>query len=222
MLFPDFNENFTVVDDLDTAPAFPPFPDIQGLAEKHNPDLRSAMQTVSASDLEVKAAKSAFLPTLTVETDYGIEANCFAFRCARASFPEVGVVPNLGYFLTAVLDIPVWDWGTLRSKLHQAEYKQQTAKSQLSETQRATVAQLYSLYNEALLSRAAIEDARVTSELAAEGLRLINLRYQGGASPALEVVDAEISLVTAQNAYADAQVRYRTVLANLQTFTGSF
>jgi outer membrane protein TolC len=222
MLFPDFNENYTVVDDLDSAPALPPFPDIQALAEKQNPDLRAAMQTVSGSDLEVKAAKTAFLPTLTVETDYGIEANCFALRCSRASFPEVGVVPNLGYFLSAVLDIPVWDWGTLRSKLHQAEYKQQTAKSQLSQTQRTMVGQLYALYDEALLTRTALEDARATSELAAEGLRLTNLRYQAGASPAIEVVDAETSLVTARNAYADAQVRYRTVLANLQTFTGSF
>jgi outer membrane protein TolC len=48
------------------------------------------------------------------------------------------------------------------------------------------------------------------------------LRYQAGASPATEVVDAETALVTARNAYADAQVRYRTLLATLQTFAGSF
>jgi outer membrane protein TolC len=222
MLFPSFSENFTVVDDLDSAPALPPFPDIQALAEKQNPDMRAAMETLRESDLDIKSAKSAFLPTITVETDYGIEANCFALRCARASFPEVGVVPNLGYFLTATLELPVWDWGTLRSKLHQAQYKQRTAKSQLTLAQRTAVGELYALYDEALLARAALDDARTTAELATEGLRLTNLRYQGGASPATEVVDSETSLVTARNAYADAQVRYRTVLANLQTFTGSF
>jgi outer membrane protein TolC len=222
MLFPSFSENFTVVDDLDSAPALPPFPDIQALAEKQNPDMRAAMETLRQSDLDIKSAKSAFLPTITVETDYGIEANCFALRCARASFPEVGVVPNLGYFLTATLELPVWDWGTLRSKLHQAQYKQQTAKSQLTLAQRTAVGELYALYDEALLARAALDDARTTAELATEGLRLTNLRYQGGASPATEVVDSQASLVTARNAYADAQVRYRTVLANLQTFTGSF
>ena len=61
-----------------------------------------------------------------------------------------------------------------------------------------------------------------TAELAAESLRLTNLRYSGGAAPASDVVDAETALVTARNAYADAQVRYRMLLANLQTFTGSF
>jgi len=192
------------------------------MAEKENPDLRAALETARESELDVKAAKAAFLPTLTVETDLGIEANCFATRCARAAFPEIGVVPNLGYFLTAVLEVPVWDWGTLRSKLHQAEYKQQSTKAQLGLTQRTAVSELYATYDEALVARAALEDARTTAELATEGLRLTNLRYQGGASPATEVVDAETSLVTARNAYADAQIRYRTLLATLQTFTGSF
>src|ERR1700692_781537 len=225
ILFPDFNENFSVVDDLDSAPALPPFPEIQGMAEKQNPDIRVAVETAREADLDVKLAKSAFLPTLTVDTDYGIEANCFALHCTRASVqsdPAVGVVPNLGYFLTAALTVPVWDWGTLRSKLHQAEYKQQSAKAQLSLAQRMYLSELYATYDEAIIARSALEDSRRTAELATESLRLTNLRYTGGASPATEVVDAETTLVTARNAYADAQVRYRTLLANLQTFTGSF
>jgi outer membrane protein TolC len=225
IIFPDFNENFTVVDDLDSAPALPPFPEVQEMAEKQNPDLRVALETAREADLDVKLAKSAFLPTLTVDTDYGIEANCFALHCTRASLqtdPAVGVVPNLGYFLTAALTVPVWDWGTLRSKLHQAEYKQQSARAALSLAKRMDVSELYATYDEAIIARSALEESRRTAELAAEGLRLTNLRYTGGASPASEVVDAETTLVTARNAYADAQVRYRTLLANLQTFTGSF
>jgi outer membrane protein TolC len=226
ILFSDFNENFTVVDDLDSAPALPPFPEVQAMAEKQNPDMRVALETAREAEFDVKLAKSAFLPTLTVDMDYGIEANCFALHCTRASVaaPDqgVGVVPNLGYFLTAALTVPVWDWGTLRSKLHQAEYKQQSAKAALTQAQRMDISELYATYDEAMVARGALEEARKTAELAVEGLRLTNLRYEGGASPASEVVDAETSLVTARNAYADAQVRYRTLLATLQTFTGSF
>jgi outer membrane protein TolC len=225
ILFPDFNENFSVVDDLDSAPALPPFPEAQAMAEKQNPDLGVALETLRESDLDVKLAKTAFLPTLTVDTDYGIEANCFALHCTRASVqndPAVGVVPNLGYFLTAALTVPVWDWGTLRSKLHQAEYKQQSAKAALSQSQRMHISELYATYDEAIVARVGLDESRSTAELAAESLRLTNLRYQAGASPATEVVDAETALVTARNAYADAQIRYRTLLATLQTFTGSF
>ena len=52
--------------------------------------------------------------------------------------------------------------------------------------------------------------------------RLINLRYQAGESTALEVVDAQKTLVDARNAYDDAQARYRVGLATLQTVTGRF
>jgi outer membrane protein TolC len=53
-------------------------------------------------------------------------------------------------------------------------------------------------------------------------LRLINLRYEAGESPALEVVDALNTLITARNANDDAGLRYRVALATLQTLTGSF
>jgi outer membrane protein TolC len=67
-----------------------------------------------------------------------------------------------------------------------------------------------------------VDESRRTAELATESLRLTNLRYQAGASPATEVVDGENTLVTARNAYIDAQARYRTALAVLQTHTGNF
>jgi outer membrane protein len=222
LLFPTFNENFSVVDDLDSAQAMPAFPEVQAMAEKENPDLRVAIETARQSELDVTAAKTAFIPTLSLDTDYGIEANCFALRCARASFPEVGVVPNLGYFVTAALNIPVWDWGTLRSKLHQAEYKQQVAKAMLNQEQQLKITELYAAYNEAAVARSAVDASRRTAELAAESLRLVDLRYESGASPATEVVDAENTLLTARNAYIDAQARFRAALAGLQTITGTF
>jgi outer membrane protein TolC len=222
ILFPTLNENFSVVDDLDSAQALPPFAQVQAMAEKENPELRVAIEAARQSDLDVKTAKTAFLPTLTVDTDYGIEANCFALRCTRASFPEVGPVPNLGYFVTAVLNIPVWDWGVLRSKLHQAEYKQQAVRASLSAQQRQQLRQLYTGYNEAATAWNAVGALRRTAELAVESLRLVSLRYKAGMSTALDVVDAENTLLTAKNAYIDAQARYQAALAELQTMTGTF
>ena len=81
---------------------------------------------------------------------------------------------------------------------------------------------LYAFYNEAAVARSALETLRHTADLAAESLRLINLRYQAGASTALEVVDAQNTLTQARNAYDDSQARFRGALANLQTLTGSF
>ena len=222
ILFPVLNQDFTAVDDLDSAPALPSFPEVQGMAGRQNPDLRVAMETVRQADLDVSTARAAFYPVISVETDFGIQANSFALHSIRTSFPEAGVLPNLGYFLQMNLNVPVWDWGSLRSKLRQTQYKQDQAKIALSQTQRQLLGNLYSAYNEASVARAAVERLRHTADLATESLRLVNLRFQGGTSLALEVVDAENTLTQARNAYDDAQARYRVALANLQTMTGSF
>jgi outer membrane protein TolC len=222
LLFPTLNENFTVVDDLDSPQALPPFPEVQTMAGKENPDLRVAAEMIREADLDVTAAKGSFLPSLSIETDYGIEANDFALHAVAKAHPDLGPLPTLGYFVTANLTIPIWDWGTLRSKLHQAEFKQEQARAELSQAQREMLSNLYSSYNEAAVARSAVDTTRRTAALAAESLRLINLRYQAGESTSLEVIDAQNTLAQSRNAYDDSEARYRVALANLQTLTGSF
>jgi outer membrane protein len=222
LLFPALNENFSVVDDLSSPQTLPPFPEVQGMAERENPDLRTATEALREADLDVTAAKTSFFPSMDIVAVYGIEANALALHSVAASFPEFGKLPNLGYFITASLSVPVWDWGILRSKLHQTEYRQQQARVQMSQTQRQMLSNLYAFYNEASVVRSAVDTLRHTADLAAESLRLVNLRYQGGASTVLEVVDAENTLTQARNFYDDGQARYRVALANLQTLTGSF
>ena len=222
ILFPTLDENFTVVDDLDSAQPLPSFSEAQAMAGKENPDLRVANEIVRQANLDVSAAKSAFLPSLVVDFDYGIEANHFALNSTWATHPASGPVPTLGYFLTAAMTFPVWDWGSLRSKVHQSEIKQDQAHTSLTQAQRQLLSNLYASYNEGTVARAAVESSRRTAELAAESLRLVTLRYQAGESTVLEVVDAQSTLITARNAYSDAEVRYRVALSTLQTLTGSF
>jgi outer membrane protein TolC len=222
LLFRTLNENFNVVDDLISALVLPPFADVRTMAGRNNPELEAADQALRAAGHEVRAAKNAFLPTIAIDAVYGIEANEFALHSEIAKEPELGVLPNLGYFITVNLTVPVWDWGGLRSKLHQSQARQRQAEATLTQAQRQLMANLYSMYNEALAAKASVDALQHAADLAAESLRLILLRYQAGESSALEVVDAQNTLVQARNAADDAQVRYRVALAQLQTLTGRF
>jgi outer membrane protein TolC len=139
-----------------------------------------------------------------------------------AAAPQLGPLPNLGYFVTGNFSLPVFDWGTRRSKLRQAQAHEEQARVELTETQRVLLGNLYLYYNEAQTALAAADTLRRAADLAAESLRLTNLRYQAGESTALEVVDAQKSLVDARNAYDDAQARYRVGIATLQTISGEF
>ena len=222
MLFPVFTENFSVVDDLDSGQSLPLFADAREMAARENPDLRVAMEAVRESNLSISAARFAMLPSITTDLDYGIEANAFALRSRVSADPEKGPVPNLGYFATITLNLPVWDWGSLRSKLRQAEYHRQQARVELTQAQRQTVSELYAYYNEAQTAKSAVDNLRETANLASEELRLTTLRYQAGQSSALEVVDAQNTLSQTRNAYDDGQARFRLALAQLQTLTGAF
>ena len=222
LLFPAFNENFSVVDDMQSGPALPPFADIRSMAEHENPDLRAAGELLRATGADVQLARNAFLPNLLVEGVYGIEANQFALHSAVAAQPELGVLPNLGYAVTVNLTVPLWDWGATRSKLHQSQTRQRQAQVTLSQTQRQLMSNLYSMYNEALTARDAVNNLRRSAELASESLRLTTLRYQAGESTAFEMVDAQNTLVQVRNAADDAEARYRVAIAELQTLTGSF
>ncbi len=222
LLFHQFDQHFDIVDDMHLAGPLPPLADIKAMAERANPALRAAFEAVHGANLDVTIARQAYLPSLTVDVDYGIEANAVALRSRVAANPAAGRVPNLGYFLTATLTLPVWDWGARQSKVRQAEIKRDQAKVELSAAQRQIVRNLYGFYQEAETARDEIKSLRHSADLAAESLRLNTLRYQVGEATVLEVVDAQNTLTLSRNAYDDGEMRYRVALANLQTLTGNF
>jgi outer membrane protein TolC len=222
LLFRDFNQNFQVVDDLNLAPPLPPLSDIEVIAARENPDIRAALSILRGAEVDVKIARQAFLPTLSLDFVYGIEANAILLRSVYVANPEKGPVPTLGYSLDAVLTVPMWDWGSRRSKVRQAEFKRQQARVELSAAQRDLVKNLQALYREAQTARDQRDLVRQAADLASENLRLNNLRYQAGEATVLEIVDAQNSLIQARNSLADGEVRYRVAMANLQTLTGTF
>ncbi len=220
LIFPNFNENFSTVDDLENIFPLPSFQEVEALAGKNNPELQAALASLKAANQEVAVAWNSFLPSLGFDYFYGIDANHFAVNGVD---PVTGRnVRNLGYAATATLELPIWNWGAGRSKVKSAGLQRDQAKVELSFAQRKMVADLKTFYSEAQTSQSELESLRLSADLAAESLRLTTLRYQAGEAAVLEVVDAQNTLTLAQNALGDGQVRFRVTIANLQTLTGKF
>lgn len=214
LLFPDFNQNFTVVDDLQTPEPLPTFAEVTKAGQKNNPDLRAAIAAYQAASHDVTAAWGGLLPSLSLDYFYGIDANHFAVSTNGAR--------NLGYSTVASLQIPIFSWGADRSKLKQAELRRDQAHVELNFAQRQLLSHLRQFYSEAETARSEMESLASSTEMAAESLRLTTMRYQAGEATVLEVVDAQNTLTLARNAYDDGQSRYRVAMANLQTLTGNF
>lgn len=214
LLFPDFNQDFSVVDDLQTQEPLPSFPEVEAAGRKNNPELNTSLSALEAANHEVTAAWGGLLPALNVDYFYGIDSNKFAVRTDG--------VRNLGYSAVATLQIPIFSWGADRSKLKQAELRRDQARVELSFSQRQLLSHLRQFYSEAETARSEMDSLARSAELAADSLRLTNLRYQAGEATVLEIVDAQNTLTSARNAHDDGQARFRVAVANLQTLTGSF
>ncbi len=213
LLFPDPRTPYKLQDDTDHSPTAPLRGEVEVAAAKNNPDLKSAIAALQASDQDVSVAKAGYIPDLLLNYTYGIDAPEFAAN-------GQGGARNLGYSASVTLDIPVWDWLATRDRVKQSELRRKEVTAVLNYTQRRLMAELEEFYSETRTAGDALVSLEKSVSTARESLRLTKLRYKAGDATVLEVVDAQTALVGVETSYADGIVRYRLALANLQTLTG--
>jgi len=214
LVFPDFRDAFSVVDDMDAMMPLLPLAELRSSAVTNSPDVRVAEASVQQESLGVGVARGGVLPSLSFDYFYGINANEFA-----TYDPEGHRL--LGSVAQVQLNVPLWNWGAAQSKLKQAQLRVQAAKSDLTLAQRQLQASINTFHREAEVARDQVASLRESLDLSTESLRLTLLRYQAGEVSVLEVVDAQTTLIQARNAYDDGLLRYRVALAALQTLTGT-
>jgi len=213
LIFPDFNENFELSDDLHAPAPLPTLGEVQQQAAQNNPDVRAALETVRAAGFDLTGARAGYLPSLSFDYWYGIDAPQFAVNGPNG-------ISNLGTSVLGTLTIPIWNWGATQSRVKQDELRRAQAQRELSLAERRLLAEIKSLYSEAETAMNELGGLSRSAELAEESLRLTTLRYKGGEATVLEVVDAQTTYAQSNAAYQDGAVRYRVALANLQTLTG--
>ena len=217
LIFPDFNDNFEIGDDLHAPVPLPTIEEVRQQGARDNPELRAALAGVQEAGHDVADARAGYLPSLALDYFYGIDSAQFAANGALDSQR----IRNLGSSASATLNVPLWNWGATQSRVKQAELRRTQAQRELSLAQRKLLAEMRSLYSEAETALNELAGLQRSAELASEGLRLATLRYKGGETTVLEVVDAQNSFAQANTNYQDGAVRYRVALANLQTLTGA-
>lgn len=212
LLYPDPATQFAIAEEP-VPPALPDRQDVEAAARTNNPEVRSALAALQASQAETQSAWASLLPDLALNYTYGIDAPQFA-----ANGPDGA--RNLGYSASATVDIPVWDWLTSERKVKEAHIRAAATKVALTATQRRLLADLTEFYHAADTARQQLASLDTSVADAREALRLTNLRYVNGEGTVLEVVDAQSTLVSTENAQADGMVRYHLALAQLETLTG--
>ena len=214
LLYPDPSTTFTIAAPA-ALPLLPARGSVEALARKSNAEIRSAAASLLGSQADTLASQSALLPQLNLNFTYGIDATNFGVNGPDG-------IRNLGYAMSAQLDIPIWDWLSTERKIKVSRLREKVAQTALTATQRRAVASLQEFYAEAAAASKQIVSLDASVTTARESLRLTELRYINGESTVLEVVDAQNTLTSAENARIDGNIRYQLALGNLQTLTGTF
>jgi outer membrane protein TolC len=212
LLYPDPATPFALATEA-APPVLADRHDVEAAAKANSPELRSAMAAMEASRAGTLTARAGLMPDLALNYAYGIDAPQFA------SYGPDGV-RNRGYSAGATVDIPIWDWLTSERKVKEAKIREQAGKLGVTAAQRRLLADLTEFYNEADTSRQQLDSLEESVTDAREALRLTNLRYVNGEGTVLDVVDAQNTMMSAENARTDGLVRYHLALAQLQTLTG--
>ncbi len=152
LLFSDVRQQFSVVDDLRPDAPLASLEEIRAQASTANPEIRAAEAGHEQAAFGVKAARGAYLPSLSFDYFYGINANVFGIHG-----PEQR--QNLGSMVQGTLNLPVWNWGATRSKVRQAELQQRQAEIDLTFAKRQLQVNVNEFYLEAHAARTQLESS---------------------------------------------------------------
>ena len=166
---------------------------------ERRPDIREAEQNLIAANAEIGVAKAAFFPQISLT---GSGGGSFG----RSSIFSSLMSSQLGIWsYGAQVSQPIFTGGALRGNLHLAESQHQQALI----AYRQTIQRAFGDVSDALIGYQKLHQVRLRLEDSVsdlqESVRLSNMRYKGGTTTYLEVLDGQRSLYSEELTLAEAR-----------------
>ena len=154
-------------------------------------DYRQAQAQMHAAESSEKAARFERLPSLSFSGNYG----------------DIGISPGTshGTFVAAGgIQVPVFEEGRIRGDIYQAQANLKQSKDQLADLEGRINAEIRTAFLDINAASQQVELSDSTVKLAEEELSEARERFAAGVTDNLEVVQAQGSLVNAQNQYVSS------------------
>ena len=166
---------------------------------ERRPDIREAEQNLVAANAEIGVAKAQFFPQISLTgSGGGSFGRSSAFSSLMSS--QLGI-----WSYGAQVSQPIFTGGALRGNLRLAESQHQRAVI----AYRQTIQRAFGDVSDALIGYQKFHEVRVRQEESVadlqESVRLSNMRYKGGTTTYLEVLDGQRSLFSAELTLAEAR-----------------
>jgi NodT family efflux transporter outer membrane factor (OMF) lipoprotein len=163
---------------------------------RQRPDVVSAERRLAAQTAFVGAAKADYLPRLSLQGGAGITSG---------DLDTFGGTGTTRYAVGPVVSWPALNLGRVKARVDASRALESEARAQYQQTVLRAVQEAEAslvAYDKARTRLGRLEDAASASERAADYARL---RFEGGVADFLEVLDAERTMLDAQNQLASGR-----------------
>ncbi len=185
-------DQYDVTDDVPFSPAPQlSLEDALKQAFQERSDLKAAQAQVRAAERVRAAARGERLPSVAVNADYGV----------------IGTTPSQShgtFSVTGTLRIPLWQGGRTEGDIEQAGAALAQRRSELEDLKSQIEAEVRNDYLDLLASANQVEVASKNLETGKQTLELSRQRLQAGIAAAVEVVQAEDGVASAELDYINS------------------
>jgi multidrug efflux system outer membrane protein len=166
---------------------------------ERRPDIREAEQHLIAANAEIGVAKAQLFPQISLT---GSGGGAFGRSSAFSSLMK----SQLGIWTYgAQVSQPIFTGGALKGNVHLAE----SQYKQLMFAYQQAIQQAFGEVSDAIIGYQKLHEVRIRQEVAVadlqEAVRLSDMRYKGGTTTYLEVLDGQRSLYSAELTLAQAR-----------------
>jgi outer membrane protein, multidrug efflux system len=178
---------------------------------ERRPDIQSSEQQLVAANARIGVAKAAYFPQITLTAIGGYQSSALT---------DLFTGPAGLWSFGGQLLQPIFTGGRIRSTVRLTEAQQQEAVLVYQQS----IQQAFREVADSIIGYRKNQEFRVQQELltnsAQDATRLANMRYEGGATSYLEVLDSDTRYFDAQLGLAQAQLNERLALVQLYNALG--
>src|SRR5437764_5207055 len=182
------------------------------LGKERRPFLKQARANVLNQLQQVRPAAAQWIPTIT--TTGGGE---WISSPTNSSWHDI----SKGWIATVQGSLPIWDSGAIAGQVIQQRALLSEAELTYDDDIRQVELEVQTAYSNLLQNRELIKSQEKNVEQAEEALRLAKARLDAGAGVQLDVLNAQVQLLTAQSTRLQALFGYNSSLAEFDRATGA-
>jgi len=182
------------------------------MGKERRPFLKQARANVLNQLQQVRAAAGQWLPTIT--TTGGGE---WVSSPTNSSWHDI----SKGWLALVQGSLPIWDSGAIAGQVIQQRALLSETKITYDDDVRQVELEIQQAYSNLQQNEELVKSQEKNVELADEALRLAKARLDAGAGVQLDVLNAQVQLLTAQSTRLGALFGYNSSLAEFDRATGA-